>query len=301
MLRCVLSTIRDLFASAPTPSVPGLRRRPGVEGLEERAVLCAPCDVHPGCLLPPTTCCAPAQEAAPVANTTPVQQISPKPVLLVIANQDFYYREYSESRAALEAAGVPVVVAAASDSVCVPHWNSGQGADGGLVDPDLAVGDAEASDYSAIAFVGGWGASSYQYAFEGTYHNAAYNGEVAVRESVNDLINDFVDQDKYVAGLCHGVSVLAFARVDGVSPLSQVRATTYEGYAPSFDYAGHSVWNALTRNQLQANGAWTFAPNSIGDPSTAADDVWVHGKIITGQNYDSATHFGKILAHQVKM
>ena len=30
----------------------------------------------------------------------------------------------------------------------------------------------DAADYSAIAFVGGWGASSYQYAFSGTYANS---------------------------------------------------------------------------------------------------------------------------------
>ena len=36
---------------------------------------------------------------------------------------------------------------------------------------------------AAIVFVGGWGASQYQYAFTGTYTNAAYNGTVAIRSS----------------------------------------------------------------------------------------------------------------------
>lgn len=81
----------------------------------------------------------------------------PLPVLMVIANRDFYYRE--------------------------------------------SAGDA--ADYGAVVFVGGWGASSYQYAFSGTCANAAYSG-------------------------------------------------------------------------------------SADAPATAADDVWVDGKVITGQNFNSA-------------
>ncbi len=31
---------------------------------------------------------------------------------------------------------------------------------------------------------------------------------------------------------------------------------------------------------------------SIGNVNTVADDVWVDGKIITAENFDSASHFG---------
>jgi len=41
-----------------------------------------------------------------------------------------------------------------------------------------------------------------------------------LRNTVNQLITDFVHQGKYVTALCHGVSVLAWARVDGQSLLA---------------------------------------------------------------------------------
>src|SRR5262245_24021009 len=172
-----LSAIRSLFEFPPRrPASRG--RRLGLEALEAREVLSATCPCPPCCPPPdcPHVCCP-----TPSPTTAPPPAPAPLSVLLVIANRDFYYREYADTRASLEAAGVPVAVAAATDTLCVPHWNSGQGADGGLVDPDLAITRADAADYSAIVFVGGWGASSYQYAFSGTYANAAYNGAAEAR------------------------------------------------------------------------------------------------------------------------
>jgi putative intracellular protease/amidase len=223
----------------------------------------------------------------------------PLPVLLVIANRDFYYQEYAETRLGLEAGGAEVVVAAGSRSLCTPHWGSGQGADGGYVMPDVAITDAGASDYSAIVFVGGWGASSYQYAFSGTYANAAYNGAAAVELAANELINDFVEQDKYVAAICHGVSVLAWARVDGVSPIAGRTVSAYGLSAPDyFDADGqyNSGGQHDTRWHVESNGAAMVASGSVGDPATAADDVIVDGKVITAENFDSALLFGRTIA-----
>jgi putative intracellular protease/amidase len=172
-------------------------------------------------------------------------------VLLVIANRDFYYSEYSQTRAALESAGVGVRVAASEMADCVPHFGSGQGSGSGIVRPDLALTEARADDYSAIVFVGGWGAS-YQYAFSGTYANSAYNGSARVEQAANELINDFVAQDKYVCGLCHGVSVLAYARVDGHSLLEGRTVATYEGYSPGFLLDG--VFHGLELEPLAHRG-----------------------------------------------
>ena len=47
------------------------------------------------------------------------------PVLMVIANNDFYYQEYADPRAALEAAGIPVVVGAGRRVISIPHANTG--------------------------------------------------------------------------------------------------------------------------------------------------------------------------------
>ena len=55
----------------------------------------------------------------------------------------------------------------------------------------------------------------------------------------------------------------------------------------------------LTRADIEANGAIQVASGSIGDPTTTADDVIVDGKIITAENYDSATAFGETIAKYV--
>lgn len=92
---------------------------------------------------------------------------SPLPVLMVVADQrDFFYKEYADTRLSLENAGVGVVVAATTTQPTTPHAGSGQPwwTDGTIV-PDIALAAVNPDDYSAIAFVGGWGSAMYQYAF----------------------------------------------------------------------------------------------------------------------------------------
>jgi putative intracellular protease/amidase len=228
-----------------------------------------------------------------VDNDRPTAQ--PLPVLMVIANQDFYYREYSETRQELLRAGVQVRVAAATRSLARPHANSGQGADGGFVMPDLTLAEAQASNYSAIVFVGGWGSSAYQYDFAGTYQNAAYNGSLQTELIVNNLIGDFVRHDKYVTAICHGVSVLAWARINGTSPIAGRTVVAYAGSAPASNVPGSNT----TRWHVETNGARMLTSRSVGDPTTATDDVVVDGRIITAENYDSARRFGQIIAQRL--
>ncbi len=208
---------------------------------------------------------------------------SPSPVLMVISNQDFWYQDYADTRSALEQGGLEVVVAATTTDVAQPQHASGQGADGGYVRPDLALADVNAEDYSAIVFVGGWGMAQYQYGFEGTYDTSVYNGSAATKQVVNDPINEFVEQDKHVAAVCYGVSVLAYARVDGASPLDDQDVTGWNGFAPSID-----CHYRTSRAQIEANGASMFASGAIGDPTTSADDVYVEGKA-----------FGDVIAQQL--
>lgn len=230
---------------------------------------------------------------ARIADNDVKKSISP--VLMVIANTDFYYREYSETRAELVKAGIPVTVAAAQRTQCVPHAGSGQGADGGVVMPDLDLASANAANYSAIVFVGGWGASSYQYAFNGTYQNGSYNGTLAVRNKANQLITDFQSQGKFVTAICHGVSVLAWARVNGKSPIAGRSVAGYHGAAPASSIAAAttSEWH------VQQNGATMFGSGTLGNPGTVADDVYIDRKTITAENYDTATRFGQVLAQRL--
>ena len=227
-------------------------------------------------------------------NDAPTQ--TPLPVLMVIANRDFYYQEYADPRAQFEAAGIPVVVAAGRRELSTPHANSGQGSSSGEVMPDLALSDVNASNYSAIVFVGGWGASSYQYAFNGTYSNSAYNGTVAIRDRVNQLINDFVAQEKLVTALCHGVSILAWARVNGQSLIAGRTVSTYGGQSPASNIAEAQ----LSRWHSDVNGATVFTNGSVGNTGTTTDDVVVDGRIITAENFDSARQFGITIANRLR-
>lgn len=219
---------------------------------------------------------------------------SGKRVLLVIANQDFFYREYHDPREELERAGIAVDVAAGRRQTCRPHSNSGQQGSGHVM-PDLAIADADASRYDAIMFSGGWGSSMYQYAFRGSYANAAYNGDRRTKEAVNRLLTQFIQQDKYVGALCHGVSVLAWARVNGNSILNGKRAVGSPRQSPAGIYNGRRD-QPLSRWNAEVNGARLSPARSMGDPRTSADDVAVDGKIVTGEDDNSARLFGQTLA-----
>lgn len=239
--------------------------------------------------------------ATPAQISSAIEQSSaadssegPDPVLLVISNQDFWYQDYADTRASLEAAGLEVIVAATTTEVSRPHANSGQGKDGGFVTPDLALSDVSADDYSGIVFAGGWGMAQYQYGFEGTYHRSSYNGSSDLRATVNELIGEFVEQDKHVAAVCYGVSVLAYAQVDGESLLEGRTVTGWNGAAPAADGVGQT-----SRSQIERQGAVMLPSQSIGDTSTATDDVFIDGKIITAENYDSASYFGTVVAREI--
>lgn len=165
--------------------------------------------------------------------------------------------------------------------------------------PDLAIADADPDRYRAILFSGGWGSSMYQYAFQGSYNNRAYNGDRRTKEATNRLINAFVSQDKYVCALCHGVSVLAWSRVNGRSLLAGRRATGPTRQGPAGIYNGRQS-QPSSRWGSEQNGAKMVAPNSVGNPSTAADDIVIDGKIMTGQDDISAREMGRKLAKQLK-
>lgn len=233
----------------------------------------------------------------PAMRRSAVRGKTGKRVLLVIANQDFFYREYNDPRQELERAGIAVDVAAGTKTVCRPHRNSGEQGSGEVV-PDLAITEAKADNYDAIMFSGGWGSSMYQYSFQGRYGNQSYNGDPRIKQAVNKLLTDFMRQDKIVGALCHGVSVLAWARVDGRSILDGRKAVGSPRQSPGGSYPGLrdvplSRWNA------EVNGARLTPVRSIGDPRTSEDDVMVDGKIITGEDDNSARLFGRTLANLV--
>jgi len=215
-----------------------------------------------------------------------------KRVLLVIANRDFFYREYGDPRAEMEKAGIKVTVAAGTKTACTPHNGSGEGADRGVVQPDLALKDAKAADYDAILFSGGWGSSAYQFAFPGRYDNAVYNGDKAVKAEANRLVGEFIEQEKPTCALCNAVSVLAWARVGGKSPLQGKRVCAPPRQAAAGIYNNVRAQPSC-RWHPEQNGAILSPAGSVGNPGTAADDVMVDGLIVTGEDDISAREMGR--------
>lgn len=232
---------------------------------------------------------------------------APLPVLMVIADQrDFFYQEYGDTKLSLEEAGLSVQVAATTTNPSWPHSGSGQGASSGMVVPDLPLSAVDASDYSAIVFVGGWGSSMYQYAVNGNYYDAHYNGNPATKAIVNDLINDFIDQDKYVTAICHATTVLAYARVDGVSPIAGKNVTTPQGGATAgggpgvfLDGVNYNYFELAQRTMMEWNGGIVADAMSIGETDSSWDDVVVDGKIITAQDNISAREFGRVIGEHL--
>lgn len=241
-----------------------------------------------------TVATAPSTPPSPTARPS-ASKPSGKRVLIVIANQDFFYREYGDPREELERAGVQVTVAAGRKAPSRPHSGSGEGSDGGVVTPDITLAEVKAADYDAILFSGGWGASMYQFAFPGRYNNSVYNGDTRTKAEVNRVINEFIAADKYVCGLCNAVSVLAWARVNGQSPLRGKRVCAPTREAPAGIYNGRPAQPSC-RWHPETNGAMLSPSRSIGDPNSVHDDVLVDGKIITGEDDGSARMMGQRLA-----
>jgi putative intracellular protease/amidase len=184
------------------------------------------------------------------------------------------------------------MVAAGRKATCRPHQGSGERPGGGAVEPDLALKDVKADDFDAILFSGGWGASSYQFAFPGRYDKPSYNGNKIIRAEANRIINEFVQQDKYVCALCNGVSVLAWARMDGKSPLEGKRVCAPVREAAAGIYNGRPAQPSC-RWHPESNGAILSPSGSIGQPGNVADDVLIDGKIITGEDDPSAREMGR--------
>ena len=94
----------------------------------------------------------PRKEQSPPAKTPLTSKdvaAKPRRVLLVIANQDFFYREYADPREELTRAGFIVEVAAGHAAQCYPHAGSGQ-VGSGAVTPDLSLSQVDPNRYSSI-------------------------------------------------------------------------------------------------------------------------------------------------------
>lgn len=211
-------------------------------------------------------------------------QAKTDPVLMVISNQDFWHQGAAKVHRALQTHGLQVVVAADLEGLAADHV-------------DTPLEDLRADDYSGIVFAGGWGMAQYQYGFEGTYHDSAYN-KPAAASGVNQLLADFTRQGKQIGALGYAVSVLAWAQLDGRGLLEGRTVSGWAGTTPGFDLYGQRTPSGtlMLREQIEKQGATMVMSAALGDPQTATDDVWVDGNIITAENYDSTYAFAGYVA-----
>lgn len=216
--------------------------------------------------------------------------------LLVIGNADFDFREYSEAREQLERTGHDVKVAAAQQSISTPKPGTAK-AGGGTVMPDVALANADPALFDALLIVGGWGASSYLYAFDGAMTNASYAPLPEAAARFNEIVATFLAQDKYVAAIGYGVAALAWARVDEMSPLSGRTVVASEKGTPACVVDGRAYEDdeLPVRHHLERNGATMSEAGAVGNPATDADDVATDGRIVTAQNAEAAAELGRTL------
>jgi protease I len=126
---------------------------------------------------------------------------SGKKVLMVIASEGFRDPEYYEPKKVLEAHGIKVTTTSITKTAV--------GAEGGIVNTDTLLKDANARDYDAVVFIGGPG--SYRLHDDLTAHQ---------------LAKTTVSSGKVLGAICAAVAVPARAGV-----LKGKKATSFSGVA----------------------------------------------------------------------
>ena len=269
------------------------------------------------------------------AHNTPVQ------VLMVVANDGFFFQEYFDPWKELETAGIEIEVASGLGGTATPHpgsyhnhKNSQNDYPEGVVPLEadrtlsstLILSQQSAQDYDALVIVGGWGAARYYYDYPGVMDESLSTWAPNSLESseMNRLIGEFLTAQKPVMGVCNGVNVLSWARIEGTSPLNGVSVSAPWGSAFPQSYPNpypNGVLTAYT-SDWTIDGACgeTPAPNCfpmdqfakdngaiIRDDSTrldpqghARDSVYtVDGLIVTVQDNFAARAAGKYLAQRL--
>ena len=151
-----------------------------------------------------------------------------KPVLLVIAPDQFRDEELFETKEILETAGIKTVAASTHVGTCV-------GKLGGKAESSIVIDDVQAKDYEAIAFIGGMGSEVY------------FNNETA-----HDLAWEFYADEKIVSAICIAPVILANAGL-----LKDKNATVFPDGAEILKLKGaHYTSEAVTKdgNIITGNG-----------------------------------------------
>ena len=140
-----------------------------------------------------------------------------KPVLMVIAPENFRDEELFETKEVLEAVGLSTIIASKHVGVCT-------GKLGEKANAEISLSDVKASDYEAIIFVGGMGSEVY------------FKDPVA-----HDLAWELYADEKIVSAICIAPVILANAGL-----LKGRKATVFQDGAETLksngaDYTGDPV------------------------------------------------------------
>ncbi len=273
-----------------------------------------------------------------IAGCGPDQPYSPPEaprVLMLVANDGFFFQEYFDPRLSLEEQDIEVDVASVAGGTAVPHAGSYDGRFTGIsptvqnLNGTLRVADVNPDDYDALVIVGGWGASRAYFAYPGTFVDAAWQRSAPIAEAVNALIAAFVADGKDILAVCNGVNVLAWARVPGpggsVSPLAGRNVRAPWGSAPAqSDYLGNSYgtswtidqacpWNPVAGSNCFRMGRFAtdngaLIPNpyesvpDVADPTdlNRRDAVAEDGPYLTAQDNFAARTAGTRLAQRLR-
>jgi hypothetical protein len=147
-------------------------------------------------------------------ETRNLMAAAPLPVLMVLPNRDFFAHESGDKQLVAEVA----------------------------------------KNYSAIAFVGGWGASSYQYAFSGA-DSSAVSGPTTVADDV------VVDGPIITAENCDAACAVDAAAVDQVLAAAQNEEPAVPELTSDPPASSPLIAKALCKNEV-IEGVFRFPTNS---------------------------------------
>ena len=143
--------------------------------------------------------------------------IEGKRVLFIIAHENFRDEELFDSMKVIKNAGGKVII-------CSTELSTAHGMKGGKIKPDISITDVNVSQYDAIIFIGGYGASIY------------FSNETAL-----EIAKNAYQHDKIVGAICIAPCILAYSGI-----LNGKNATVYptEEYIDIIESNGANFINA---------------------------------------------------------
>lgn len=166
-----------------------------------------------------------------------------KPILMVIAPDQFRDEELFDTKAGIEAAGFNTVIASTHRGECT-------GTKGGKAIAEIEINNVNSNDYQAVVFVGGNGSRVY-------FHN----------ETAHAIAKEMFQQGKVVSAICIGPVILAEAGL-----LKNKKATVYESEINTIkDLGATYTGESVTQDDQLITGNGPAASTLFG--KTTAEEV----------------------------